>query len=57
MIMYYQNKFGSKKISNTVEIVIFCLYELLQTLTLTLKIANQSFCMTLSQNDESQYQV
>ena len=48
MIMYHQSKFYSKRISNlenTVETVIFWSYEPL--LTVTLKIANKSFCMTL----------
>ena len=48
MIMYHQTKFCSKRISkseDTVETVIFWSYEPL--LTVTLKIANKSFCMTL----------
>ena len=48
MILYYQTKFDSKKISSstdTAEIVIFWSYELPSTLTL--KIGNQSFSMTL----------
>ena len=49
MMMYHQIKFGCKKISTLVamtETVVFD-YILALTVTLTLKIANQSFHMTL----------
>ena len=43
MIMYYQAKFGSKRIRSSEDIVETVKF----AATLTLKIANQSFCMTL----------
>ena len=49
MIMYYQTKFGCKRISSskyTLEIVIFFIIPAF-AMTLTFKIVNQSFCMTL----------
>ena len=49
MIMYYQTKFGSKRISSskdTVEIVSFFIIRAL-AVTLTWKITSHSFCMTL----------
>ena len=59
MIMYYQTKFGSKRISsskNTVDIVIFWSHELLPW-SWPWKWHIKSFCMTLTHNDASQYQV
>ena len=46
--MYYQTKFGSKKISSSEDVVeSYVLITWALAMTLTLKTLNQSFCMTL----------
>ena len=58
MIMHYQTKFGSKRISSSEDIAechILILWAL--AVTFTLKIAYQSLACTLAHNDASLYQV
>ena len=47
MIMYYQTKFDNKRISSSEDIVETVIIIWTLAVTLTLKIANQPFCMTL----------
>ena len=47
MIMYYQTKFDNKRISSSEDIVETVMIIWILDVTLTLRMANQPFCMTL----------